>query len=286
MRQTYLRPFCVAIWFFVVMTVTIAVPSWAQIEVVQSADTQQVFAGTGKTIPVVFHNRTDQIFAGEIHARLLQASSTTTVTLKEVSWKNIEVLPGQTVLESAPVDFPRVNAATKFFIQWIAATNRVVGKTQVLVYPTNLLSELKPLVGSEIFGALDPNNELKPLFKQNGVEFLDLEETTLEDFRGKLAVIGPFESKAQMRDGLAQTIQKITSQGVAVVWLQPPPSPRDELKPSFYVVPGNKAAVVIVQPDLVAHFSESSKAQLNLIYFCKLALNPVPFSLPNSPHQQ
>ena len=286
MRQTYLRQFCVAIWYFVVVTGTIAVPSWAQIEVIQSADTQQVFAGSGKMIPVVFHNRTNQIFAGEIHARLLQASSTTTVTLKEVPWKNVEVLPGQTVLESAPVDFPGVNAATKFFIQWIAATNRVVGRTQVLVYPTNLLSELKPLIGGEVFGVLDPNNEIKPLLKLNGVEFLDLEATTLEDFRGKLAIIGPFESTQQMREGLAQTIQKIAAQGVNVIWLQPPPSPRDEPKPSFYVVPGTKAAVVIVQPDLVAHFSENPKAQLNLIYFCKLALNPVPCSLPNSPHQQ
>ena len=103
----------------------------------------------------------------------------------------------------------------------------------------------------------------------------------LEDFSGKLAIVGPFESKTQMRAGLAQAIQQIARKGTAVVWIQPPANPRDELKPSFYVVPAGKSAVVIVQADLVADFSENPKSQLNLIYFCKLALHPAPLPLPD-----
>jgi alpha-tubulin suppressor-like RCC1 family protein len=124
-----------------------------------------------------------------------------------------------------------------------------------------------------------------PALKQNGIEFLDLEEMALEDFSGKLAILGPFLSQAQMRVGLAQAVLRIAKNGAAVVWIQPPPDSKDEIKPSFYVVPEGKGAVVIVQPDLVADFSENPKSQMNLIYFCKLALHPAPLPLPNLPPQ-
>lgn len=174
-----------------------------------------------------------------------------------------------------------MKAETQFLIQWLEGTNRVIGKTEVLVYPTNLLGELKSLLGEDVLGVLDPNDELKPLLRQNRVDFLDLGETSLEDFQGKLAVIGPFQSKAQMREGLAPTIQKIARKGAAVIWIQPPRAPRDKIKPSFYLVPEGKGAVVVVQSDLVANLSENPKSQLNLIYFSKLALHPEPFLLPD-----
>jgi hypothetical protein len=216
-----------------------------------------------------------------MRTQLYQTSSATAAPLSEKNWKTIEILPGQTVLESASVDFPAVNAETRFLIQWLKGTNQVVGKTEALVYPTNLLAELKTLVGEENFGILDPNDELKPLLKQNHVEFSDLGETALEDFQGKLAIIGPFSTKAQMREGLAETIQKIARKGAAIVWLQPPPGPRDSIRPSFYIVPEGKGSVVVVQADLVANPAGSPQSQFNLINFCKLALNPMPFFLPD-----
>ena len=151
----------------------------------------------------------------------------------------------------------------------------------VAEFATGTAKELKTLLGEENLGVLDPNDELKPLLKQNHVEFSDLGETALEDFQGKLAIIGPFLTKAQLREGLAQTIQKIARKGVAAVWIQPPPGPKDQIKPSFYVVPEGKGPVVVVQADLVVKLPENPKSQLNLVYFCKLALNPTPFSLPD-----
>jgi len=253
----------------------------AQLQLLSDREPQQVFAGNAREITVVWHNAGNKSAAAEIRARLYQASSATAAPLSEKAWKQIEILPGQTVLESAPMDFPAVNAETRFLIQWLEGTNQVIGKTEVWVYPTNLLSELKPLLGEESLGVLDPNDELKPLLKQNHVEFSDLGEAALEDFQGKLAIIGPFQSKGQMREGLAPTIQKIARKGVAVVWIQPPPGPKDQIKPSFYVVPEGKGTVVIVQSDLVAGLSENPRSQCNLIDFCKLALNPMPFSLPD-----
>jgi hypothetical protein len=268
-------------WVLLLMACCWSSVSRAQLQLLPDKEPQRVFAGDARPIILVWHNVGDKTMDAEIRARLYQTTSATAAPLAETPWKKIEILPGQTVLESARVDFPDVRVATRFLIQWLEDTNRVIGKTEVLVYPTNLLSELKPLLGEENLGALDPNDELKPLLKQNGVKFLDLGEAVPEDFQGKLAIIGPFSTKAQMREGLAQTIQKIARKGAGVVWIQPPPGPKDQIKPSFYVVPEGKGLVVVVQADLVASPAGSPQAQLNLIYFSKLALNPEPFSLPD-----
>jgi hypothetical protein len=253
----------------------------AQLDILPDREPQRVFAGDARKITVTWHNAGDKAVDADLRTRLYQTSSATAAPLSEKAWKKIEILPGQTVLESASMDFPTVNAESRFLIQWLEGTNQVVGKTEVLVYPTNLLVQLKLLLGEEDFGILDPNSELKPLLKQNHVAFSDLGEMALEDFQGKLAVIGPFSAKAQMREGLAQTIQKIARKGVAVVWLQPPPGPKDTIKPSFYIVPEGKGSVVVVQADLVAGLPKNPKSQLNLVYFCELALNPMPLSLPD-----
>jgi hypothetical protein len=268
-------------WLLLIMAAYWPGVACAQLQLLSDREPQRVFAGDARKIAVTWHNAGDKSTGADVRLRLYQTSSATAAPLSEKNWKKIEILPGQTVLESASLDFPTVNAETRFLIQWLEGTNQVVGKTEVLVYPMNLLAELKTLVGEENLGILDPNNELKPLLKQNRVEFSDLGETALEDFQGKLTIIGPFSTKAQMREGLAQTVQKIARKGVAVVWIQPPPGPKDPIKPSFYIVPEGKGSVVVVQADLVAKLSENPKSQLNLIYFCKLALNPMPFFLPD-----
>jgi hypothetical protein len=268
-------------WLLLVLAAGWPGVACAQLQLLPDQEPQRVFAGDARNITVSWHNAGDKSADANVRTRLYQASSATAAPLSEKPWKKIEILPGQTVLESASMDFPAVNAETRFLVQWLAGTNQVVGKTEVLVYPTNLLGELKLLLGEENLGVLDPNNELKPLLKQNRVEFLDLGEAALEEFQGKMAIIGPFQTKVQMREGLGQTIQKIARKGVAVVWIQPPPGPKDQIKPSFYIVPEGKGQVVVVQADLVAKLPENPKSQLNLVYFCKLALNPVPFSLPD-----
>jgi hypothetical protein len=255
----------------------------AQLEIVTNAGPQCIFSGATKNISVTFHNPDDKDFEDEIHARIFQTSSATTVQLSEIPWKKLQVLPGQTVLESVQLDFPGVKAETKFLVQWLESTNHVIGKTEVLVYPTNLLEELKPLSGDEPFGVFDPQNRIKPLLKNLKLEFADLENSAVENFSGKFAVIGPFPSKAQMREELANQIRALAKKNVAVVWIQPPPEKRDKPKPSFYYMPERQVAVVIVQPELVSNLPQNPQSQLNLIYFCKLALNPESPTLPGLP---
>src|SRR5208283_3417164 len=133
-------------------------------------------------------------FASKIRTRIFQTSSATAIRVGETSWKQFQALPGQTVLESARLDFPPVKAETKFLVQWLENTNHVIGETTVWVYPTNLLAELKPLAGDEPLGIFDPQDQLKPLLKNLNLDFANLENSDLENFSGKLAIIGPFQS--------------------------------------------------------------------------------------------
>jgi hypothetical protein len=257
----------------------------AQLGSVTNAEPQRIFFGEAKRISVTFHNPGSQDFAGEVRMRLWQTTSATAVQLNETPWKYLRVLPGQTVAESAQLDFPAVKAETKFLVQWLENTNHIIGRTEVLVYPTNLLSELKPLAADDSLGVFDPQNQLKPLLKNLKIDFVNLENSGIENFSGKLAILGPFQAKTQMREGLANQVQALAKKDVAIVWLQPPPGKRDKLSPSFYSVPVGTNAVVVVQSELISDLANNPQSQLHLIYFCHLAQNPQPPILSDLIHR-
>ena len=255
----------------------------AQLMLDTNAGPQSVFFGDARSISAIFRNPGDQDFRSEIRTRMLQTTSATAAPLGEKPWKELRVLSRQTVLESAPLDFPAVNAETTFLVQWLDDTNRVIGVTEVRVYPTNLLHELKLLVEESWnnLGVLDPGNQLKPALKNAAIGFVDLADTELAAFSGKLAVVGSCGPDAPEWSGLAGRVHTLAQKGTPVVWIQGPPRKLYKPRPSFYTVPQDRAAVLVVQPELVAQLTENPRSQLNLIYFCKLALRPEKPSLPN-----
>lgn len=278
------------------------VEATAQLQVVASPEPQLVFAGPARKLSLIVSNAGNQTIVVALRARLVQTTSATAVTIGEQDCKKISVLPSQAVLESAAVDFPPVKAETRFLVQWLnvpnetrssgresapsdspanqgrlssAATTTIVGTTEVLVYPTNLLAEMKALAGEDqAVGVFDPGNVLKPLLKTVRVEVEDLEESGIASFRDKLAIIGPFNTREQMLRDLSERVEKLARKGAGIVWLQPPPASRAKLQPSFQTVPLGAGAVVIVQAQLVADLANSPQAQLNLLHFCRLAREP------------
>ena len=254
----------------------------AQPRLVSDTAPQCVFSGPSRNITVVWHNPDDVIVGVEISAQLLQTSSSTVVPLGVQAWKTLRVLPGQTVIESASLNFPPVKAPTRFIVQWLLSTNRVLGETEVFVYPTNLLDELKLLVAQSEnnLGVLDPEKRLQPALKQAGIPFVDLGNTRLMNFGGKLALVGPCAASDPEWPGLAGRIRRLAQNGVPVVWIQSSPPKPDALWPSFYLVPAGQAGVLVVDPGLVSDLPDRPQALLNLIFFCKLALNPQPPALP------
>jgi hypothetical protein len=260
--------------------------SWAplvapgQLKLVPEETTQAVFSGEGRVIRVAFRNDGGQAAETSIRIRLLQASSATAIPLGETSWKRLQVLPGQTILESAALAFPAVRAATRFVVQWVDEGRRVLGRTDVSVYPPGLLKELATLGGEKGLGVMDPGDRLKPLLREAKVDFVDLEQTGLQDFSGRLAILGPFASNAQMGAGLSQGVSARSKEGLATVWIQAPTANLPDLRPSFYPVHVGEGAVVISQAGLVAGLATNPIAQLNLVGLARTAIRPEPFDLP------
>jgi hypothetical protein len=255
----------------------------AQIELITNATPQCVFFGDAKSIAATFHNPGGQDYGQDVRMAVSQASSATAIPLGERPWKFLRVLPGQTILESARLDFPPVKAETKFIVQWVENSNHIIGRTEVLVYPTNLLNELKEMMdeNEDNLGVLDPHNQLKPALKQSAIHFVDLAETGMDAFHGRLALVGPSGPDDPEWRGLTDRITKVAQKGTPVVWIQSPPPKRDKIWPSYFIVPENTNAVVMIHPELVADLPGNPRSQLNLIYFCKLALQPVLFRLPS-----
>lgn len=257
------------------------------LQVLPEPEPQCVFGGRTQTINLRWHNSGNSADEIEIYRRIMQLTTATAVRIDEAGWKRLRVLSGQTVLETAALEFPPMRGRTRFLVQWLDSRGEILGSTDVLVYPTNLLAELGVLMNhaAGALGVFDPANELKPLLKNSEVEFVDLGNTALEDFRGKLAVIESFEFDAPKNRSLALKIKTLAANGIAVVWIQSLQTslrPEDENpRPSFYSVPVGKSVVVIVQPGMVANLANAPRSQLNLIYFCKLALNPRPLAFPD-----
>src|ERR1039458_7534611 len=97
----------------------------AQIELVTNAGPQCVFFGDARSIAATFHNPGEQDFGQDVRMVVSQASSSTTVALGDRPWKFLRVLPQQTILESARLDFPPVRAETKFIVQWVGNPNHI-----------------------------------------------------------------------------------------------------------------------------------------------------------------
>jgi hypothetical protein len=256
--------------------------AWAQLQVVPQDIPQRIFGGSTQSISVRWHNAGTTPIENNVRMRTMQLSSATAASVDEAPWKTLRVLPGQTIVEAAALAFPAVKGDTRFLVQWIGQTNDVLGTTEVVVYPTNLLAELQPLVGQDdgALGIYDPQNQLKPLLRNVKVDFVDLENAVLEDFRGKLAIVGSFEAKTPVDLMLTKKIQKLSQNKVAVVWIQSPRASSDTPLPSFYSLAGVETAVVVVQSELAVDLQKNPQSQNNLTYFCKLALHPKPLAWP------
>lgn len=256
----------------------------AQLQVVADKEPQCVFGEGTRSIQVLWTNGGDKSTAVKVRWQMFQASSATAMPVGQPQdWKQFEALPHQTVIESATIALPAVKGTTRFIIRWLDESNTVLGKNDVLVYPTNLLTELKPLLGDDetALGVLDPSAKLKPELKNAGIHFVDLEETRLEEFGGKLALIGPVSKSDQEWNGLSARVRKVSAKGIGVVWLQTLPRKRGQLWPSFFSIAHGTNAVVIVQPALTENLSENPQSQLNLVHFCKLALHPQTPAVPD-----
>ena len=137
--------------------------AWAQLQFLPAGAAPMVFAGEARPIAITLRNPSPQSVAANLHVHVHQTTTAIAAPLYERPWKPLTVLPGQTVLETAVLDFPVVRAETRFLVQWLDGTNTVLGRTEVRVFPTNLLARLQALASDSPLGVFDPADQLKPL---------------------------------------------------------------------------------------------------------------------------
>jgi hypothetical protein len=188
-----------------------------QLQLISEGEIERVFAGAGVRVALTWRHAGGIPLDLALRASVFQVSSATAIPLGERPWRPLRMLPGQTVLESGTIDLPEVKAETRFVIKWLSGSNIVVGTTEVLGYPTNLLGELKTPAGDEPPGVLDVSNALKPLLKAAGIGFADLADSGTDNYQGRLVIAGPFHNRSQMGDGLATQLRTLARRGVAVV---------------------------------------------------------------------
>jgi hypothetical protein len=269
-----------ATWTLLALAFTWPEIAAAQLQLVPSAEPHEVFGGRSQNIPVTFRNDSASQLAVDLRTRLYQTTPAVAAPFgPPLRWKTLQIPPDQTVLELASLDLPTVKAETHFLIQWLDDHDHLLGASELRVYPANLLAELKPMLHGEVLGVLDPLGQLKPILKAQAIEFVDLADSPLDEFTGRLAIIGPFSSSSPMPDGLVNQIKTIARKNTAVVWLQSPHEQDEKLLPSFYSVPENTNSVVMVQPGLVSDPQNNPRAQLNLVALCRLALHQQPLLL-------
>jgi len=256
-----------------------------QLEWIPSDAPQAVFAGRAQQIKTGIRNPSDKAVELPVRMRLFQLSSATSMPVADARpWKTLKILANQTVQESAELAFPAVKARTMFEIQWLDAKGKLIGRTEVAVYPGDLLKQLATLANDKPIGVIDPGQDLIPSLKRLEIEFTDLDPaTSLEKFEGKLAIVFQRSAKLPGPRHLSARVAARAKEGVAFVWVQPPIRPPPSQEPRAYTVRLGSGCVAVVQHALVANLPDSPTAQLNLIRFAELALRPELLQLPETP---
>ena len=122
----------------------------------------------------------------------------------------------------------------------------------MLVYPPNLLTNLKTLAGESGFGVFDLQNEIKPALSNAAVNFVDLEIAEWKNFTGQFAIVGPFTNTM-----VTEQMEAFVRKGGAVIWIPLATNALGVLKPSFEVKSHGRGTLVVVHAaDLVANLTD------------------------------
>ena len=262
---------------------TMVLAGQVQIELVPDPQPQTVFSGGTADIRGVFRNASSEEYTGTLSLHLFQATSATAVLLTNAPWKELRVLPGQTVLESAKLELPAIRGdAPEFIVQWVENGKRVVGKTRIQAVAKDVLQGLKQLSPDNPIGLLDPVGDITSVIADAGIERVGLDLQSLAEFKGKLVVVSAGEGPSSEADDerVASTVKTLAGGGVGVVWAQRPARPGEAMRPSFRVIQAGKGVVVAVDRALIANLRQDPRAQRNLVQLARLATNTEPSGTP------
>ena len=246
------------------------------LEVVRLPEPQQVFADGLRAVEVRFRNSAPEAARIEVRIQLLQLSSATVAPVGGPrAWKRLTVLPGQTILETAEIEFPKLRTPARFAARWLDADGKLLGVTEVWAHPENLLAAFKLLAGGQAVGLSGETGALRPVLTAHGIVVSELSGAkSWDDFRGRLAlfVSKPGSSQDEFRTDAA--VLSRAKEGLAVVWLQTPRAIPPSVPPLVERMQVGRGGVVLAPESLLAGLDRSPAAQLALMRLAELALSP------------
>lgn len=254
----------------------LAAASAGAVEVVPSATPQQVFGDGARAVEVRFRNDAAEPARVALRFHLFQLTSATTAPVGGArAWKSLTVLPGQTVVEHAPIEFPAVRVSTRFAARWLGTDGKLLGVTEIWAHPDNLLAGLKPLAGGQPIGLMEATPNLRPALVMHGLSVT--EPKAPEDwrpFRGRLAfvVAGPKAMQGELR--LEPSLLAHLKEGLAVVWFQTPPKISPPVLPIVERMRVGRGTVLLAPASLLDGLADSPAAQLALVRLAEQALTP------------
>jgi hypothetical protein len=240
----------------------------AGLEWVPDTTAQALFEGKARQVRAVFKNNGGSDFQSKLTTRLWQASSTTAVPADQTkSQGSLHIPPGETILKMVEVDLPAVRGQTPFLLQWADEQNTIIAKTSVIVFPLQLLKELKVLAGESGVGIMDPQNIFKPWFRKSEVDYTDLQSTELEVFTGKLVIFDGDAGDEKHTD--ARLLSK-ARKGSSILWIRHSKGTR--LEPSSFLKRTSGAAIVVTDSKNFIDFDNNPMAHLNLTRLARWAV--------------
>lgn len=246
------------------------------VEVLPSSRPQQVFAGGLRAVEVRLRNAATAPERVDLRVLLLQLTSATAAQVGGVrAWKSFTILPGQTVVESAAIEFPPVRVSTRFAARWLGVDNRLLGVTEIWAHPDNLLNQLKLLAGGQPVGLFDERGQLRAALVARGIAITELPSAGhWTDFHGRLALVIARPETNQGESPLAPVALARAKEGLAVVWFQTAPTISPPVPPFAERMRVGRGTVLLAPASLLDGLADSPAAQLALVRLAELVLSP------------
>ena len=260
---------------FVVAGFALTVVSAGALEVVPTPQVQHVFADGVRAVEVRFRNPAPELVQVALRVQLLQLTSTTAVPVGGPRvWKTLAVQPGQTVLENATIEFPKLRASTRFAVRWLGADDKVHGVTTLWVHPDSLLDTLKTLAGGQPVGLADDAGLLRKTLAARKIPISDLHSAeSWNEFRGRLALVTskPATDGDELRLEAAALAR--AKDGLPLIWFRPPPKLAPPPPPLIERLQLGRGNVVLAPTATLTDLEISPAAQLALLRLVELALS-------------
>ena len=245
-----------------------------QLSIVAPKKLPALFPGANSLTPM-WTNRGPEQVEMEIKGALFQAGSKLALQLPLEIVEKLRLLPNQAALMPINFEVPEVRAKTLFVIQWQDPSAKALGKTELKVYPSDLLRELELMAGDTALGIFNLDAKFETGFRNSKVKSERLEQDGIGGYAGKLLIAGG----EQAQDSSRETLIAVARRGAVVVCIVAH-SDDEILRPNFSARAYGAGVVVFVQETFLDHFDTNPESQLRLVEICRMAMKPGTPELP------